>query len=313
MAPASRHVNRALRTVILGAADDEHVQSLVRKYGMRMGAARFVAGETLDDCVAVLRRLNERGLHANTTILGESVTDAAEAVALTAEYEGILERLGAEDLRCNIAVKLTQLGLLVGEELAFESIARLVDRAAKLDNFVRIDMEQSEHVDATLRIYRRLRESGRDAVGCVLQAYLYRTQGDLEDLLSLRPNIRIVKGAYLEPSSIAYPNKADVDTNYAQLVERALAGGAYAAVATHDEALIEHTLRFVGEQDVPRDGFEFQMLYGVRPSRQIELVNAGYKVLVATPYGRDWYPYLMRRMAERPANLTFVLRNAVRR
>ena len=313
MAPTSKHVNRALRTVILGAADDQHVQSLVRRYGMRMGAARFVAGETLDDCVLVLRRLNARGLHANTTILGESVTDAAEAVALTAEYESILERLRAEDLRCNVAVKLTQLGLLVGEELAIENIARLVDCASKLGNFVRIDMEQSEHVEATLRIYRRLRESGRDAVGCVLQAYLYRTQADLEALLPLRPNVRIVKGAYLEPSSIAYPNKADVDTNYARLVERALTGGAYAAVATHDEALIEHTLRFVGEHGVPQDAFEFQMLYGVRPSRQVELANAGYKVLVATPFGRDWYPYLMRRMAERPANLTFVLRNAVRR
>jgi len=313
MAPASKHVNRALRTVILGAADDEHVQSLVRRYGMRLGAARFVAGETLDDCVVVLRRLNDRGLYANTTILGESVTDAAEAVALTAEYESILERLHADDLRCNIAVKLTQLGLLVGEELAFENIARLVDRAASLGNFIRIDMEQSEHVDATLRIYRGLREAGRDAVGCVLQAYLYRTLADLEQLLPLHPNVRLVKGAYLEPASIAYPNKADVDAGYARLVERAIAGGAYTAVATHDEALIEHTLRFVGEHGVPQDGFEFQMLYGVRPNRQIELANAGYKMLVATPFGRDWYPYLMRRMAERPANLTFVLRNAVRR
>ena len=313
MAPAFRHVNRALRTVILGAADDEHVQSLVRKYGMRMGAARFVGGETLDECVLVLRRLNQRGLHANTTILGESVTDAAESVALTAEYESILERLRAERLRCNLAVKLTQLGLLVGEELAFENVARLVDCAANLGNFVRIDMEQSEHVDATLRIYRGLRESGRDTVGCVLQSYLFRTETDLESLLPLRPNIRIVKGAYLEPASIAFSDKADVDANYARLVERAITGGAYAAIATHDDSLIEHAIRFTDTNSVPRDGFEFQMLFGIRPDRQVELANAGYKVLVATPFGRDWYPYLMRRMAERPANLTFVLRNVVRR
>jgi proline dehydrogenase len=177
---------------------------------------------------------------------------------------------------------------------------------------VRIDMEQSGLVDATLRIYGRLRESGRDAVGCVLQSYLYRTPGDLEALLPVAPNLRLVKGAYLEPAEIAYPQKRDVDAAYASLVETSLEGDGFTAVATHDEALIERTIAFARERGIPNERFQFQMLYGVRPRLQQELVERGYAVLVATPYGPDWYRYLMRRLAERPANLLFFLRSLVR-
>ena len=301
------------RVAILRAADSERLQRLVQDHGARVGAARFVAGETLDQCVAVLRRLNAAGLHANTTLLGEAIPDPKGVAQVTAEYEEIVERLVAEKLRANVSLKLTHVGLSVDEDLAFESVARLVGRAEELGSFLRIDMEQSEFVDATLRIYERLREEGHDGVGTVLQSYLYRTMDDLERLLPHRPNLRIVKGAYLESAAIAFADKADVDRRYLELVERGLRGGAYIAVATHDEALIRRVQAFAAREEVPRDRFEFQMLYGVRAGLQRAIAAEGYKVLVATPYGPDWYPYLMRRLAERPANLGFFLKNLVRR
>ena len=235
---ASTRANAVLRAAILRAADDRHVKRFMSRYGMRLGAARFVAGETLDECVVVLRRLAEQGLHANTTLLGESVHDPAEATAVAEEYGRILERLHVEQLPVNVALKLTHLGLELDEELAYANVERVVQVAERLQSFVRIDMEQSSVVDATLRIYRRLREAGHDRVGTVLQSYLYRTESDLESLLPLQPNLRFVKGAYLEPPEIAYAAKQDVDAAYARLVEKALRGGAYAAIATHDESLI---------------------------------------------------------------------------
>jgi proline dehydrogenase len=301
------------RSAILHAAESDRLQRLVQRHGARLGAARFVAGETLDSCVAVLRRLNDAGLYANTTLLGEAIPDSDGAAAVTAEYEAIIERLVAEKLKANVALKLTHLGLSFDEEVAYENVARLGARAGELGTFVRIDMEQSEYVEVTLRIYERLRDAGHHAVGTVLQSYLYRTPDDLERLLPRSPNLRIVKGAYLEPASIAYPEKADVDRAYLDLVERGLRGGAYIAVATHDEAIIRAVQGFAAREGIPRDRFEFQMLYGVRPALQRSIAAEGYKVLVASPFGPDWYPYLMRRLAERPANLGFFLRNLVRR
>ena len=301
------------RSAILHAAESARLQRFVQKHGRRLGAARFVAGETLDQCVAVLRRLNEAGLHANTTLLGEAIPDAAGAATVRDEYEQILDRLVDEALRANVALKLTHLGLTFDQELAYDNVARLVTRAGELGTFIRIDMEQSDFVDATLDIYERLRAAGHDSVGTVLQSYLYRTPDDLERLLPSRPNLRIVKGAYLEPATIAYPEKRDVDRAYVELVEHALREGAYIAVATHDEAIIRKVQEFTRREDVPRDRFEFQMLYGVRPGLQRSIAAEGYKVLVATPFGPDWYPYLMRRLAERPANLGFFLKNLVRR
>jgi proline dehydrogenase len=305
--------NGALRSLILRAADDRHVRRFMGRYGMRLGAARFVAGETLDQCVEVLRRLAEQGLHANTTLLGESVRDGDEAEAVAAEYGRILERLHEEQLPVNVALKLTHLGLEIDEELAYANVERVVQVAERVGNFVRIDMEQSSVLEATLRIYRRLREAGHERVGTVLQSYLFRTEADLESLLPLQPNLRFVKGAYLEPPEIAYRDKADVDAAFRRLVETALSGGAYAAIATHDETLIEHCLAFAEGEGIGRDRFELQMLYGVRPGLQLELLRRGYKVLVATPFGPEWYPYLMRRLAERPANLGFFARNLLRR
>ena len=302
----------ALRSVILAAADSPRLQRFVQRYGFRLGAARFVAGESLDDAVPVLQRLNDSGLLTNTTLLGEGVRDEAETRSVVAAYRELLDRIHAERLRTNVALKLTHLGLSVEEELAQRNLAELVEHAAGVGNFVRIDMEESRHVDATLRIYRSLRESGHENLGAVLQSYLFRSEDDLAALLPLSPNLRLVKGAYLEPPEIAYPQKRDVDAAYARLLEASLSGAGFTAVATHDETLIEHAIAFAREHAIPKERFQFQMLFGVRPRLQLDLVGRGFDVLVATPYGPEWYRYLMRRLAERPANLVFLLRNLVR-
>lgn len=301
-----------LRKAILAAAESPRLQRAVRRHGMRLGASRFVAGETLDQAVVVLRRLNEQGLRANTTLLGEGVGDEAQTRVVVDAYREIFDRLAAERLRVNVALKLTHLGLAFDEQLAQANIGELVAHAATCGNFVRLDMEESIFVDPTLRVYRTLRESGHENVGTVLQSYLYRTPADLDALLDLTPNLRFVKGAYLEPPSLAYPEKTDVDAAYAQLVERSLTAGGFTAVATHDEALIAHTIAYAEDNDIPRTRFQFQMLYGVRGKLQRDLVQQGYDVLVATPYGPDWYRYLMRRLAERPANVLFIAKNLIR-
>jgi proline dehydrogenase len=306
-------VNTALRRTILATVENPFVERTVRRHGMKLGARRFVAAETLEEALDVLARLNVQGLLANTTILGEEVSEPDEARAVASAYLRVLERIRERELRVNVALKLTHLGLLIDEELAFANVARVVDHAAALGNFVRIDMEHSAVVDATLRIYRRLRDGGRDAVGAVLQSYLYRSERDLEELLPLRPNLRIVKGAYLEPPSVAYPRKRDVDAAFARLVESGMGSGAYIAVATHDERLLEHAIATAERNRIGRDGFELQMLYGVRPHLQLALVQRGFKVRIATPYGPEWYPFFMRRLAERPANVLFLVRNLVRR
>jgi proline dehydrogenase len=301
-----------LRSLILAAADSPRIQHFVRRYGFRLGAARFVAGETLDAAVPVLRRLNEQGLLTNTTLLGEGVRDEAETRSVVDAYRGVLDRIHAEGLRTNVALKLTHLGLSIDEQLAQQNLAELVEHAGQVGNFVRIDMEESGYVDATLRIYRRVREDGHQNVGAVLQSYLFRTEEDLASLLPIAPNLRLVKGAYLEPPEIAYPHKADVDAAYVRLLETSLRAGGFTAVATHDETLIEHAISFAREHGIPKERFQFQMLYGVRPRLQLDLVGRGFDVLVATPYGPEWYRYLMRRLAERPANVLFFLRNLVR-
>jgi proline dehydrogenase len=302
-----------LRKAILAAAESPRMQRGVRRHGMRLGAARFVAGETLDQAVLVLRGLNDKGLLCNTTLLGEGVNDEAEARVVVESYREILDRIAAEKLRVNVALKLTHLGLGLDEQLARANIGELVTHAARLGNFVRLDMEESAFVDATLRVYRSLREEDHENVGTVLQSYLYRTPGDLEALLDLSPNLRFVKGAYLEPPELAYPEKSDVDAAYAKLVERSLSAGGFTAIATHDTALIARAIAYAKANGIGRDRFQFQMLYGVRGKLQLDLVAKGYDVLVATPYGPDWYRYLMRRLAERPANVFFIAKNMVRR
>jgi proline dehydrogenase len=301
------------RRVILAAAKNPCIVRFVRRYGMRLGAGRFLAGETLDECVRALRTLNQRGFLANTTLLGEGVRDASAASRAAHDYQAILDRIAQEGLRVNIALKLTHLGLDIGEDLAYGNVAAVVAHAARQGNFVRIDMEESSRVDATLGIYRRLRAAGHDNVGTVLQSYLYRSEEDLRGLLPLRPNLRIVKGAYLEPPDIAFPRKADVDRNFLRLMDLMLNATGYTAIATPDHRIIHDAIAGVRRRQLSADRFEFQMLYGVRPQLQSELMTKGYRVRVATPFGTDWYPYLMRRLAERPANVMFFLKNLLRR
>ena len=305
-------LNAVLRRAILAAADSPELQRFVKRYGMRFGASRFVAGETLDAAVPVLRRLNGAGLLTNTTLLGEHVASAERTSRVVEVYEEILHRIQSERLATNVALKLTHLGLDLDPELAYRNVEQVVSAAAACANFIRVDMEDSRWVGPTLAIYRRLREAGHDNVGIVLQSYLYRSEADLRSLLPLGPNVRLVKGAYLEPPETAHPRKEAVDASYVRLLELSLGGAGFTAVATHDERLIEHAIRFAERERIPRERFQFQMLYGVRPQLQRRLAQHGYSVLVATPYGPDWYPYLMRRLAERPANTLFFLRALVR-
>ena len=301
------------RSLILAAAGNRIAEAVVARYGMRLGASRFVAGETMDECVAVIRGLNREGLRCNATVLGEAVRSRADADQAVRDYQLLLARLADEQLTANVAVKLTLLGLEVGAELAEANLTQLLDLASPRQQFVRIDMEESRHVEATLGLYRRLRTGGVGNVGTVLQAYLYRTASDLESLLPLGPNLRLVKGAYRESPQVAFPRKADVDRSYVQLMERALTSSGYTAIATHDEAIIEHAIGFTRAHRIGPDRFEFQMLYGVRPQLQRSLVARGFPVLVATSFGTRWYPFFMRRLAERPANLLFLGRNLLRR
>ena len=305
---AAGMLNAAFRKGILLATHNRVVAGGVRRWGMRLGAARFVAGESFDEAAAVLKTLNDKGLHTNTTLLGEGVDDEARASQVVASYIEILDGISQRGLKTNVALKLTHLGLDLGEDVAYRNVETIVEHAARLGNFIRIDMEESARVDPTLRIYRRLRESGHENVGTVLQSALYRSEDDLRSLMEYQPNLRLVKGAYLEPASIAYQQKSAVDDAYLRMARFSMSNGGHTAIATHDERIIQHLIDYAEANGIGRDRFEFQMLYGISNQLQVSLVQRGFKVLVATPFGPEWYFYLMRRLAERPANLLFVLK-----
>ena len=306
-------LDRPLRAAILAAADNAYVQRMVSRYGFSLGAKRFVAGETADDFLAVARGLNAQAFAVACGILGEGVQSAEQAEVATGQYCALLRTFCEQGIDANVAFKLTHVGLDIDPQLAFENAARIAQTAQDTGNTMRLDMEQSRYVDATLDIYRRLRERF-SCVGFVLQAYLFRSLDDLRENMPSEPNVRIVKGAYLEPSSVAFASKADVDANYLRLVETALAGSGYTAVATHDRRIIQQVLAIVEHRRLPvRGRFEFQMLYGICAAFARELVRAGYRVRLAVPFGGYWFPYLMRRLAERPANLAFFLKGAFTR
>ncbi len=308
----ARRLNPVFRKAILLATHNRPISAFVRRYGMRLGAKNFVAGTTLDEAVVTLRRLNGLGLRTNTTILGEAIRDAAAVDRVIQSYFGVLDRIAAEGLTTNVAVKLTQLGLDLDEDAAYRNVERVIQHAATHGNFVRIDMEEFGRVDATLRIYQRLRAAGHENVGTVLQSYLYRTGADLESLVPLEPNLRLVKGAYLESPEVSYPKRTEIDAAYLRLAERMLVVDSFTAIATHDERLIDHVIAYAETNAIPRDRFEFQMLYGIRPALQQDLVRRGFQVLVATPFGPDWYFFYMRRLAERPANVLNFARSLFR-
>ena len=308
----ARRVNPLARKGILLATHNRPISAFVRRYGLRLGARQFVAGTTLDEVVVNLRRLNGLGMRTNTTILGEALRDRAAVERVVGQYIVVLDRIASEGLRTNLAVKLTQLGLDIDEEFAFANVERIVRHAATHGNTVRIDMEESARVDATLRIYERLRDAGHDNTGTVFQSYLYRASADLERLAPRRPSLRLVKGAYLESPQLAYARKTDIDDNYLRLAKRMFETNSFTAIATHDDRLIDELIRYAEANDIPKDRYEFQMLYGIRPQLQQDLVRRGYRVLIATPFGPEWYFFYMRRLAERPANVLNLVRSVVR-
>jgi proline dehydrogenase len=298
-----------LRAALLGAADNRGLQRFVIRHGRRFGAYRFVAGETLDQFMEAVRVTNARGMRVAAGLLGEDVRSREDAMAVAADYCQILDRFARADADANVALKLTHLGLPIDQDLAVANLRSVVATAASHENFVRIDMEQSAYTVATLDIYRRLRAEGIGNLGTVLQSYLYRSEADLCSLLPLQPSLRLVKGAYLEPPAVAFPHKRDVDRNYVTLLELSLRESRFTAIATHDDAIIEHAIGFIQRQAIAEDRFEFQMLYGVRPKLQADLMRRGYPLRIAVPFGAQWYPYFMRRLAERPANVLFLLRS----
>lgn len=306
-------LDRALRAAILAAADSALVQRVVSRYGLRLGAKRFVAGENADDFLSAARSVNSQGFAVACGILGEGVASREEAQGAADQYCALLRTFAQQGIDANVAFKLTHVGLDIDPALALQNAARIAQTAQDTGNTMRLDMEQSRYVDATLDIYRQLR-SQYACVGMVLQSYLFRSMDDLRSILPLSPNLRIVKGAYLEPPSIAFANKADVDANYLRLVETALDSDGYTAVATHDRRIVEQVINLVEQRGIPRRGrFEFQMLYGISTPFAQDLVRAGYRVRLAVPFGTYWFPYLMRRLAERPANLAFFLKGAFTR
>jgi len=280
----------------------------------RRVARRFVAGETLEEAVAAIKRLNGRGLMATFDQLGENVKTADEALTAAADYLAMLDAIEHNRLNSNISLKPTHMGLDFGDDICLTNLRRILTHVRRRNNFVRIDMEGSPYTQRTLDIYRQLRAEGFDQVGVVIQSYLYRSAADVRALCDIGAKIRLCKGAYNEPASIAFPRKADVDANFRKLVEimwseQALARGAVAALATHDERIIGWAIAEAEKRGVRKDQFEFQMLYGIRRERQEELARAGYRVRIYVPYGTQWYPYFMRRLAERPANVIFIAKS----
>ncbi len=274
-------------------------------------STRFVAGETLEEAVAVCKRLNAEGITVTLDHLGESVTSLAEAAEARDVYLRTQTAIQENGIQGNVSLKLTQFGLDLSEAECRANVAQLVRRAAEMGSFVRVDMESSEYTERTLELVRDLHHQFQ-AVGIVIQAYLYRSKADIEELCARKIRVRLCKGAYLEPAGVAFPKKQDVDRNFVELTGVLLDRGEYPAIATHDEKMIEAAKNFVAKRQLGRDAFEFQMLYGIRRDLQRKLVAEGYRLRLYVPFGKAWYPYYMRRLAERPANVFFILRNLFR-
>lgn len=302
-----------LKRAIYALADSPRVTNWIAERGMRWGfARRFIAGETLEEALPAVEALRKQGMFVTLDLLGESVHDAAATEAATDAYCAVLDTIEARGRLASISLKPTQLGLAISPDLARRNIGRIAQRAAELDNFVRIDMEDSSTTAATLEVYKSLRPSYPN-LGVVVQSYLYRTEADVRALNAIGAKLRLCKGAYKEPASVAFQDKADVDRNYVALAELLLQEGHSPAFATHDHRIIEHIVQYAERNGIGRDRFEFQMLYGVRRDYQQRIVDDGFSIRIYVPFGREWCPYFMRRIAERPANAMFVLRALVGR
>ena len=303
-----------MRQSLLWLSEQRRVFDFVRRNRLaRKFASRFVAGETIDQAVAAAGELAQRGITASLDLLGESVTVEAEAVAARDQYLQMLDRLAQAGREVNVSVKLTQMGIDIDESLCQANMTRILDKARSLRGFVRLDMESSEYTQKTLDFFtQRLFDNYRENCGVVIQSALRRSQADISDLVRLKARVRLCKGAYLEPATVAFPDKKDVDRNYVQLMERLLRDGNYPGIATHDEKIIQHARQFTQREQIGSERYEFQMLYGVRRDLQARLKQGGYNMRVYIPFGTQWYPYLMRRLAERPANIAFILGNLVK-
>jgi proline dehydrogenase len=305
-----------LRQFFIALSESKRVRRLAEssRLGLLM-SSRFVAGTTEEQGIAATQAMNSAGLAVTLDHLGENVTNAAEARASAQSYHEMIGAIGARGLNANVSCKLTHLGFDVDESLCKELVSSMVARAAGIRSFVRVDMEGSPYTQRTLDLVREMhRTDGMgDAVGTVIQSYLRRSEADVEQLCAEKIRIRVVKGAYKEPPEIAFPKKADVDANFVKLMKIMLKSGLYHAIATHDEHMIAETIAFAQQEKIPPDAFEFQMLYGVRRDLQQQLVRDGWRMRVYIPFGTEWYPYFMRRLAERPANVWFIARNLLRK
>ena len=303
-----------LRAGLLWLSERPWMFRFVRANGLaRRFASRFVAGESIDSALLALKDLNAAGISASLDLLGESVHSPGEARAAQASYLELLDRIRSAQADSNVSVKLTQMGLDIDEGLCVANLRAIIARAKQYHSFVRIDMEGSAYTERTLQLFTRTfyPEFGQ-ATGVVLQSYLRRTARDVETMIGLAARVRLCKGAYQEPAAVAFPAKADVDANYVQCMEQLMERGNYPGLATHDERIIEHAKAFARRKKIPAERFEFQMLYGVRRDLQAALKREGWNLRVYVPYGTHWYPYLMRRLAERPANITFILGNVIK-
>jgi proline dehydrogenase len=288
------------------------LKTLASRYGMsgtRAFGRRFIAGETIEDAIAAVRQLQSQGLMCTLDYLGESVTSLAEADTATREYLQLIDAVDRAGVERNLSLKLTQLGLDVDRAICLDNLRKILTAAQLCNFFVRIDMESSAYTDSTLDIFETAWKLGHRNLGVVLQSCLYRTEKDFERVNALGARIRLVKGAYREPNSVAFQRKSDVDAAYMRLAKRLLSEGTYPAIATHDESILNDVKRFAAERSIPNDAYEFQMLYGIRRDLQNALRRDGYRVRVYVPFGREWFPYFMRRLGERPANVTFVVRS----
>lgn len=298
-----------LRSLMLRLARDRRAEALIRRSRVtRPLVERFIAAEDLDGALEKALAFQQRGMTVSLDLLGENVHDESLARAARDEYLRILDRCVEVGIPGNISIKLTMLGLDISESLAWENVERIVGHAAERAAFVRIDMESSAYVERTLAIFRRIHDVHPASVGIVLQSYLYRTDRDLEEMIERGARVRIVKGAYNEPDWIAWPRKSDVDRQFRRHIVRLLDAGNYPAIATHDDRMLRGAQRYAARRGIDRSRFEFQMIYGVRRDLQESMAREGYAMRIYVPFGKGWYPYFMRRLAERPANLFFIAR-----
>ncbi len=299
------------RSALIYLSQQEGLKNFAARFGLfKKLTTRFIAGETIDEAIAAIRDVNAKGCTASFDHLNEGVQSVQGTEAEVREYLDVLSKIDETGIDSNVSIKLTQFGLEIDPELAYRNARRIAEDAVRRRNFVRVDMEGSNVTQVTIDIFKKLRsEFGLNDVGIVLQSYLYRTMDDAKDLLKTPARIRLCKGAYDEPASVAYPDKKDVDENYVRVMQLLLSSGTYHGIATHDPKMIDATVDFAQREGIAKDAFEFQMLYGIRRDLQEQLARDGFGMRVYVPYGKHWYPYFMRRLAERPANIWFVMKN----